>query len=127
MTFIIGLAIKSLVVAGLTLALLKVFRNASAAQRSWLAHAGLGALLLLPIVATLMPALEIQTGLLGGETAIDRAALPTIAPTAHLARHVGAATTAPDPINSALAQVDWALLIYLVPAALLLGMTLVAL
>ncbi|MGN6268501.1 MAG: M56 family metallopeptidase [Sphingomonas sp.] len=129
MTFIIGLAVKSLVVAGLTLGLLRLFRNASAAQRSWLAHAGLGALLLMPIVALLMPALEIQTGLLGSETAIDHAALPTIAPTARLAHHIGAPASpiAPDPVNSALAQVDWTLLIYLVPAALLLGMTLVAL
>jgi len=59
MTFIIGLAVKSLVVAGLTLALLRLFRNASAAQRSWLAHAGLGALLLMPVVAMLLPALEV--------------------------------------------------------------------
>lgn len=129
MTFIIGLAIKSLVVAGLTFVLLRLFRNASAAQRSWLAHAGLGALLLMPVVATLMPALEIQTGLLGSETATDRSALPAAAPAARLAHHVGTAAlpTAPDPITSTLEQIDWALLIYLVPAALLLGMTLVAL
>ena len=129
MTFIIGLAIKSLVVAGLTLALLRLFRNASAAQRSWLAHAGLGALLLLPLVATLMPALEVQTGLLGSETTIDRVTTMPSAPTKLVAHHASAAgpAIAADPVNNALAQIDWALLLYLVPAALLLGMTLVAL
>lgn len=129
MTFIMGLAIKSLIVAGLTLALLKVFRNASAAQRSWLAHAGLGALLLLPIVATLMPALEIRTGLLGAETPVsyDPVAVPaTDQPVAHVAAD-GGSTVAADPFESALEQIDWALLIYLVPAILLLGMTVIAL
>ena len=108
MTFIIGLAIKSLVVAGLTLALLKVFRNASAAQRSWLAHAGLGALLLLPIVATLMPALEIHTGLLGAQTPVsyDPVAVPaTDQPVAHVAAD-GGSTVAADPFESALEQID---------------------
>lgn len=129
MTFIIGLAIKSLVVAGLTLGLLRLFRNASAAQRSWLAHAGLGALLLLPLVATLMPALEVQTGLLGTQASVEHVSLMRTTPTTLVAHHVGStpSTTAADPINGALAQVDWAVLVYLVPAILLLGMTLVAL
>jgi beta-lactamase regulating signal transducer with metallopeptidase domain len=128
MTFIIGLAIKSLVVAGLTLGLLRLFRNASAAQRSWLAHAGLGALLLLPIVATLMPAFEIQTGLMGTETPINAIAATSASPTALVPHHLRAtAVTSVDPITAALAQIDWALLIYLIPAALLLGMTVIAL
>lgn len=129
MTFIIGLAIKSLVVAGLTLALLRVFRGASAAQRSWLAHAGLGALLLLPLVATLVPALEIPTGLLGTEPSAASVPVTTNMPTQLLSHHIGApvSITAADPINAAIRQIDWALLIYLVPAALLLGMTVIAL
>ena len=128
MTFIIGLAVKSLVVAGLTLGLLRLFRNASAAQRSWLAHAGLGALLLLPIVATLMPALEIPTGLLGSEIPTIATAPATTAPVTRPA-HAGASAlpVAPDPISGALAQIDWALLLYSVPAALLLAVTLIAL
>jgi beta-lactamase regulating signal transducer with metallopeptidase domain len=129
MTFIIGLAIKSLVAAGLTLGLLRLFHNASAAQRSWLAHAGLGALLLLPLVATLMPALEIETGLLGTEARLDRVSPAAAAPAAHIAHSIGdtATVAAADPVNNTLAQIDWALLLYLVPAALLLGVTLVAL
>ncbi|MGN6280095.1 MAG: M56 family metallopeptidase [Sphingomonas sp.] len=129
MTFIIGLAIKSLVVAGLTLALLRLFRNASAAQRSWLAHAGLGALLLLPLVATLVPALEVQTGLLGTEPSATNHPMTQSVPAKLLSHHIGASApaTAADPINAAIGQIDWALLIYLVPAALLLGMTVIAL
>ncbi|MFT3975500.1 MAG: M56 family metallopeptidase [Sphingomonas bacterium] len=129
MTFIIGLAVKSLVVAGLTLGLLRLFRNASAAQRSWLAHAGLGALLLMPVVAMLLPALEIQTRLLGTETPASRAIPMTIAPAPRLAHHAAATggPVAADPVTTAFAQIDWALLIYLIPAMLLLGVTLIAL
>jgi len=129
MTFIIGLAIKSLVVAGLTLALLRLFRNASAAQRSWVAHAGLGALLLLPIVAMLVPVLKVQTALVGTQAAVDPAPGRTMLPASLIAHHIQrtGATAASDPISAALAQLDWTLLVYLIPAALLLVMTLVAL
>lgn len=129
MTFIIGLAVKSLVVAGLTLGLLRLFRNASAAQRSWLAHAGLGALLLLPLVALLMPALEIRTGLLGTDMPAEHVSVATGAARA-AARHIGAAAGSAgmaDPVGIALARIDWVLLAYLIPSALLLIVTLVAL
>ncbi|MGN6375228.1 MAG: M56 family metallopeptidase [Sphingomonas sp.] len=128
MTFIIGLAIKSIVAAGLTLGLLRLLRNASAAQRSWLAHAGLGLLLLLPVVAMLLPTLDVETGLLPTPAPANVVSTTSAAPASLLRHHLGA-TTSPsiDPINSAIAQIDWILLFYLLPAALLLGMTLVAL
>lgn len=129
MTFIIGVAIKSLVIAGLTLALLRLFRNASAAQRSWVAHAGLGALLLLPIVAMLVPVLKVQTALVGIEAPVDPASGRAMLPTSLIAQHVQTtgATTASQPISAAIAQIDWPLLVYVIPAGLLLAMTLVAL
>ena len=40
MSVLIGIALKSLLVAGLTLGLLHLLRKRSAAERSWVAHIG---------------------------------------------------------------------------------------
>jgi bla regulator protein BlaR1 len=52
---IIELALKSLLVAGGALAVLRLVRRRSAAQRSWIAHLGLVALIALPAAVLLMP------------------------------------------------------------------------
>src|SRR3546814_10976903 len=52
---LLGLAWKSLVVAALTLALLRLARVRSAGERSMIAHAGLAALLALPAAILLLP------------------------------------------------------------------------
>ena len=51
MEWMLSLALKSLIVAGLALLLLKAMRNRSAIDRSWIAHLGLAAVLLLPLAA----------------------------------------------------------------------------
>ena len=53
---LIELAWKSLLVGGVALGLLKLARQRSAAERSWIAHCGLAALLLLIPAAMLAPA-----------------------------------------------------------------------
>jgi bla regulator protein BlaR1 len=52
---IIELALKSLLVAGGALLVLRLVRKRSAAQRSWIAHLGLVALIALPAAVLLMP------------------------------------------------------------------------
>ncbi|MBA3942416.1 MAG: hypothetical protein C0520_14515 [Sphingopyxis sp.] len=52
---LLGLAWKSLVVAGLTLGLLRIARSRSAGERSMIAHAGLAALLALPAAILFLP------------------------------------------------------------------------
>jgi len=52
---LLGLGLKSLLIAGLTLAILRLVRSRSAAERSLVAHAGLVALLALPVAALLLP------------------------------------------------------------------------
>ncbi|ALH78982.1 M56 family metallopeptidase [Sphingopyxis macrogoltabida] len=52
---LIGLAWKSALVAGLTLLLLRLVRSRSAGERSLIAHAGLAALLALPLATLLLP------------------------------------------------------------------------
>ena len=52
---IIELAFKSVLVAGGALAVLRLVRKRSAAQRSWIAHLGLVASIALPAAVLLMP------------------------------------------------------------------------
>ena len=55
MEWILSLALKSLIVAGVALLLLRLARNRSAIDRSWIAHLGLAAILLLPLAAVALP------------------------------------------------------------------------
>ena len=52
---LLGLAWKSLVIAGLTLVVLRLARSRSAGERSMVAHAGLAALLALPAAILFLP------------------------------------------------------------------------
>ena len=52
---LLGLAWKSVVVAALTLGLLRLVRSRTAGERSMIAHAGLMALLALPAAILLLP------------------------------------------------------------------------
>ncbi|MEQ7874444.1 M56 family metallopeptidase [Sphingomonas sp. ASV193] len=126
MSLVLSLAVKSLLVAGVTLALLGLMRGASAAQRSFLAHAGLGALLIMPITALLLPTLAIETRLLGSEAAVaDVPAAAAVVVPAHVPARVAERIAAP-PFAPASLDIDWGLLAYLLPAALLAAVTLVA-
>ncbi|MEN7538694.1 M56 family metallopeptidase [Aurantiacibacter flavus] len=54
-------AAKSLVIAGVTLVLLRVMHTRSAVDRSWIAHLGLAALAALPLGSLLFPPLEVAS------------------------------------------------------------------
>ena len=69
------MAWKSAVTLGLTLALLHLLKQRSAAQRAWVAHIGLIATLLLPLAAMLLPRWK------------DRARRPTAPPDCSPALH----------------------------------------
>ena len=132
MSWLIPLAAKSLVIAGGALLLLKLMQKRSAADRSWIAHLALGALLALPFASIALPALDVvgPDVLVGrasvGSTmsaplsAIGEQAPPSIAPAfAH-------AAIADQPERTG-APIDWPVLGYIVPAAALLLLTLIAL
>ena len=59
MDLLIPLAAKSLLIAGLTLLILHLAQKRSAADRSFIAHLGLGAVLVLPFALLLIPQLEV--------------------------------------------------------------------
>ena len=56
---LIAIALKSLIVAGGVLAVLRLAQNRSAADRSLIAHLGLLAVLLLPVGSLLLPPLGV--------------------------------------------------------------------
>jgi len=81
---IIELALKSLLVAGGALVVLRLVRKRSAAQRSWIAHLGLVALIALPAAVLLMPGWNPLPAKLSlaepqAEYSSDVALLPTLA------------------------------------------------
>ena len=68
MNMLILIALKSLLLAGATLSLLALMKRRSAAQRSWVAHVGLLALVLLAVAPAALPRLELEAPVLLGET-----------------------------------------------------------
>ena len=126
MDWLILLAAKSLLIAGGALVLLKLLKSRSAADRSWIAHLALGALLLLPIASFVLPSLDVAGPefLVGSETAPSPAPAPVaasqeaIAPSADA---VAAGSEAPA------AAIDWPFWAYVAPAGLLLLLTIAAL
>ncbi len=119
---LIEIAWKSVVTSGLALLLLALLKNRSAAERSWVAHAGLVATLLLPAAVMLLPDWAVEAPAAFPGTAFE--ADPTTA---------AAPLALPGAISSDEAMIGtgpdlWALSFwaYLVPAALLLLTTLAA-
>ena len=127
---LLGLAWKSLVIAGLTLGLLRLARARSAGERSMIAHAGLVALLALPAAILLLPqwaplpaswfagarAPAVEFTKTGG-SAFDPAPATTSVP-------VVADTAGSTPISFPWS--DLAPFLYLVPLALLSGVMMLA-
>jgi bla regulator protein BlaR1 len=133
MSVLIAIALKSLLVAGLTLALLALLKRRSAAERSWVAHIGLLALIIMAFAPLVMPRWTVEApALLGQAPAIEAPAVAPApvatsaakAPAAH-ANAVGAAST-PAPSRSAISASAAATALYAIPAALLLFITFLA-
>ena len=131
MTWYLALAAKSLLLAGGTLLLLKLMQKRSAADRSWIAHLGLAALLVLPIATFALPALDVPgPAFLTAEAALPALpatadAAPEVAPAAATFRQPATASPATDSRDWSLG-IDWAYAGYFLPAALLLLLTLIA-
>lgn len=126
MDTLIALGLKSLLVAGVTLAILHHSRRRSAADRSWIAHLGLFALVALPLASLALPALSVELPAALQSAAGQSAAagpLPAAAPVESDDIAMGAASSA----TSETSAIDWAPYAYAVPAVMLLLVTLIAL
>jgi bla regulator protein BlaR1 len=127
---LLPIAAKSFLVAGTVLLLLKLARNRSASDRSWIAHLGLAAVLLLPVAAVALPALEVQGPSFltpPAEQATALAAPEAAAPAIATETATPAATFPVAPAEVEAALVDWAFWAYAAPAAVLFLLTLIAL
>ncbi|TXK59626.1 M56 family metallopeptidase [Alkalisalibacterium limincola] len=135
------LAWKSVLLAGVTLLVLRALSGRSAAERSWVAHAGLAALLLLPLIVVGGPRWQVEapqvvTRALGeaaptfvpapasvrqapGRAAVDAAPVPPAGPSQAVSPQ--SAVTPPKGGSSATAA-----MFYLVPVLMLLGALLLA-
>jgi beta-lactamase regulating signal transducer with metallopeptidase domain len=142
MTVLIGIAFKSLLIAALTLGLLELMKRRSAAERSWIAHAGLFALVLMAVAPLALPNWNVEgPALLGKATVAEVPAETTPAPlpvakdgklnVQELALSTVAPKTTPTQPAAAkpapLSVTATTMVLYAVPAAILLFITFLAL
>ena len=120
MELLISFAVKSLLISGVTLGLLHLLRDRSASERSMVAHVGLLALFLLPLATMFLPKLVIEAPLLSAQPAAPVLSAPAVASDALVA----GALASPQVADSESLSL-WPLL-YGIPVALLLGITLLA-
>ena len=129
MHVLIGIALKSLLMAGLTLGVLELMKKRSAAERSWVAHIGLLALLIMAFAPLVLPSWKVETPSLLGQApesqtrqgiAPAAASQASTVPTMHtLAK--------PAPARPQLSAAAAATAAYALPAAILLFITFLAL
>src|SRR3954452_11700103 len=98
MHILLGIAFKSVLIAGLTLGLLRLIQRRSAAERSWVAHIGLIALVLLAFAPLVLPNWTIETPALFNQTPATtvNAPAPATEISASIASQPIAATPAPS-------------------------------
>jgi len=135
MQILVEIALKSLVVAALTLGLLQLMKSRSAAERSWVAHIGLLALVIVALAPLVLPTWNIEGPALLN-TANNAAPVSQPAPVVPLStpaaalvpmsHHAAAAQSAATSTFS-LSPGATATALYAVPAAILLLITFLAL
>src|SRR6478672_13816505 len=134
MSVLIGIALKSLLIAGLTLGLLQLMKQRSAAERSWVAHIGLLALVIMAFAPLVLPSWNIQAPAIFGQPADAPAVMQSapakpvaLAPAALPASQPATPATAAKATMPSLSGTAAATALYAVPAAILLLITFLAL
>ena len=126
MLVLVAIALKSMLVAGATLGLLAMMKRRSAAERSWVAHIGLVALVLLALAPLVLPSWTVEApALLGEAPHVDPAAAPAGTKVAVTA--LPGPASAGAPFNLSISSAALASAAYALPAALLLFLTVLAL
>jgi bla regulator protein blaR1 len=130
MSVLIAIALKSLLVAGLTLGLLAVMKHRSAAERSWVAHIGLLALIIMALAPLVLRWPVEAPALLSPAPAVETSTSAPISSVDLQATHLDSPAVLPakvTPPRSTISAAAAASAIYAVPAAILLLVTLLAL
>ena len=147
MSVLIAIALKSLLIGGLTLGLLYLMRKRSAAERSWVAHVGLLALIIMAFGPLALPSWNVEAPAMLGQadvpamtqpamtdttaTPVDPVSRPArvtapvdnqapLDPAPQVQQQAQASVVSIDPVAAATAA-------YAVPAAILLFITFLAL
>ncbi|MBA3834711.1 MAG: M56 family metallopeptidase [Sphingomonas sp.] len=127
MDWFIPLAVKSFLIAGGALLLLKLLKTRSAADRSWIAHLALAGLLLLPVATFAFPTLDVA----GPEFLVGKAEVVSPSSVQLPAAPVTEISSAPLAVDAGVGNaatvVDWPFWAYFAPSALLFLLTLIAL
>jgi len=135
MTVLIGIALKSLLIAGLTLGLLQLLKNRSAAERSWVAHIGLLALVIMALAPVILPRWNVATPTFFATSPDTSEPIQSTVPPATIDKAVPLTIAPPTAPKSAqlhsvlpsLSATAAATALYAVPAAILLFITVLAL
>jgi bla regulator protein BlaR1 len=135
MHVLIGIALKSLLVAGITLGLLELMKRRSAAERSWVAHAGLFALVLVAVAPLAIPNWIVEAPALTAtaqpaQAPVESASIapaPAEAATPIASEAKDVTTKAAPAAASSLGPIAATIAVYAVPAAILLLITFLAL
>jgi len=132
MNVLIEIALKSVLIAGLTLGLLELMKNRSAAERSWIAHIGLLALVIMAFAPLVLPTWNIEAPALISQTPAAETQVQTAPPATPISPAIQAtpASNAPAAKASALpaiSPVAATSALYAIPAVVLLFVTFVAL
>ncbi|WP_284275450.1 M56 family metallopeptidase, partial [Sphingomonas astaxanthinifaciens] len=117
---LVAFVLKSFLIAGVTLGVLHLLRGRSASERSMVAHFGLFALFVLPLGSMFLPQLVVRHPMLAADA-------PPIAAAAAPAAALPATTaTVPAPVADSFSLLDLWPLVYGLPVAILLGITILA-
>jgi bla regulator protein BlaR1 len=130
MQILIGIALKSMLIAGITLGLLQLLKRRSAAERSWIAHIGLLALIIIALAPLALPRWNVEAPALLSQTPATVAAVQTTPVVPTVATVQIAASPSPKflvPEKTSLSPTAVVTALYAVPAAILLLITLLAL
>ena len=130
MYVLIGIALKSVLIAGITLGLLALMRQRSAAERSWIAHIGLLALVALALAPLVLPNWTVEAPALLGKAPpteiVSQAAAPAASAPIDSVKQAVPATSAAAP-QASVNPIAATTALYAVPAAILLLITFLAL
>ena len=131
MSVLIGIALKSLLIAGLTLGLLQLMKSRSAAERSWVAHIGLVGLVIMAFAPLVLPSWNVEAPSLFSAsepaTVAQASALTPVVLTPAAATSVESVASAATRTVPSLNPAAAAMALYAIPAAILLILTFLAL
>lgn len=130
MHVLIGIAIKSVLIAGLALGILALMKRRSAAERSWVAHIGLLALVIMAFAPLALPSWDVEAPAVLGSVPSAEVVSQGSTGVTRMVTAPAAGNELPDvavPARISISPATAATAAYAIPAAVLLFITFIAL